>query len=119
MTRIYIKRAYEPASPSDGVRVLVDRIWPRGITKAEAAIDEWAKALAPSTELRKWFGHDPAHWDEFQKRYAAELDQHAMKLDELRERAKKRKLTLVYGAKDSEHNQAVVLRRILEEGLGK
>lgn len=114
MAEIEIKRAYEPPSPTDGYRVLVDRIWPRGITRNEAALDEWAKELAPSTELRKWFGHDPDRWDEFQKRYRAELADHASKLDELRQRARGGKLTLVYGARDVTHNQAQVLKLVLE-----
>lgn len=115
MPDIRIKRAYEPASPADGFRVLVDRIWPRGVAKAEAALDEWAKDLAPSVGLRKWFGHDPARWDGFQERYRAELAQQTSKLSELRALAVKRKLTLVYGAKDTAHNQAVVLQQVLEK----
>src|SRR5690606_33597092 len=111
---IQIKRAYEPPSPADGYRVLVDRIWPRGVTRNEAALDQWARELAPSTELRKWFAHDPDRWDEFQKRYRAELESYAQELDELRERALEGKLTLVYGAKDVTHNQAQVLKQILE-----
>lgn len=114
VTEIQIKRAYEPPSPADGYRVLVDRIWPRGVTKNEAALDQWAKELAPSTELRKWFGHDPDRWDEFQKRYRVELANHASELDELRRRALDGRLTLVYGAKDVTHNQAQVLKEILE-----
>lgn len=114
MPNIALKRAYDPPSPSDGFRVLVDRLWPRGVSKENAAIDEWEKDLAPSSALREWFGHDPARWNEFQERYRAELAQHADKLEELRALAKKRKVTLVFGAKDTEHNQAVVLKQVLE-----
>lgn len=123
MTDIRIKRAYEEPSSADGYRVLVDRIWPRGISKDQAALDHWAKELAPSTQLRKWFGHDPARWEEFQDRYRAELADHTRELDELLRRARKGKLTLVYGARDATHNQAQVLRQILEgqsvSGSGK
>lgn len=110
---IQIKRAYAPPSPEDGVRVLVDRLWPRGLTKSDAAIDRWIKDLAPSTELRRWFGHDPTRWDEFRRRYRAELSQRSDLLDELRALAKRGRLTLVFGARDELHNQAVVLRDLL------
>lgn len=116
MTDIRIKRAYDEPSSADGYRVLVDRIWPRGISKERAALDHWARDLAPSTELRKWFGHDPARWQEFQNRYRAELADRTDQLDDLRRRAKEGKLTLVYGARDATHNQARVLKRILESG---
>jgi uncharacterized protein YeaO (DUF488 family) len=112
---IRLKRAYEPASPDDGVRVLVDRLWPRGLRKANAAIGRWLKEVAPSTELRRWFGHDPARWDEFQRRYKAELSNDAGLLDELRGIAKKGTLTLVYSAHDEVHNQAAVLRDVLAQ----
>jgi len=112
---IRLKRAYEPPSPGDGVRILVDRLWPRGVRKSDAAINRWVKEIAPSTELRRWFGHDPARWDEFQRRYKAELSQDAGLLDELRDVAKKGALTLVYSAHDEAHNQAVVLRDILNQ----
>jgi uncharacterized protein YeaO (DUF488 family) len=112
---IRLKRAYQPPSPEDGVRVLVDRLWPRGVRKSDAGIDRWAKDIAPSTELRRWFGHDPARWDEFQRRYRAELRGEANLLNELRDIAKKRALTLVYSAHDEAHNQAVVLRDILTQ----
>jgi uncharacterized protein YeaO (DUF488 family) len=112
---IRLKRAYEPASAGDGVRVLVDRLWPRGLRKSEAAIDRWLKELAPSMELRRWFGHDPARWDEFQRRYKTELSKDAGLLNELRDIAKKHALTLVYSAHDEEHNQAVVLRDVLTQ----
>lgn len=114
MTDIQIKRAYEQPAPTDGYRVLVDRIWPRGISKDEAALDQWAKDLAPSTQLRKWFGHDPARWQEFQERYRAELADRTQEIDELLQRARKGRLTLVYGARDTMHNQAQVLKQILE-----
>ena len=108
-----LKRAYEPAAAADGVRVLVDRLWPRGISKQRAALDEWLKEIAPSTELRQWFGHEPARWPEFQRRYKAELRGHAMEIERLRDIAAKGVLTLVYGARDQEHNDAVVLRDVL------
>lgn len=108
-----LKRAYEPAAPEDGVRILVDRLWPRGISKAKAALDDWMKEIAPSTELRQWFGHDPARWTEFQSRYRAELRAHPGELDRLRELARAGVITLVYGAHDEEHNDAVVLRAVL------
>ncbi len=117
-SRIRLKRAYEPATMEDGTRVLVDRLWPRGVSKAEARLDAWMKDIAPSTELRKWFGHDPALWSEFQRRYRAELRQHAGLLDELREMASQNRLTLVFSAHDEQHNDAVVLRDVLLHGDG-
>jgi uncharacterized protein YeaO (DUF488 family) len=113
---VRIKRAYEPAEAADGVRVLIDRIWPRGVTREEAHLDEWARELAPSAELRRWFAHDPVRFDEFRRRYTAELEAHEDKLRELRERARSRTLTLVYGARDPDHNDAVVLAEILRRG---
>jgi uncharacterized protein YeaO (DUF488 family) len=110
---IRLKRAYAPPSADDGIRVLVDRLWPRGVRKSDAAIDRWVKDIAPSTELRRWFGHDPARWDEFERRYSAELSKDAVLLNELRDIAKKGTLTLVYSAHDEAHNQAVVLRNVL------
>ncbi|SRR5579883_1510352 len=110
---IRIKRAYLAPSPDDGVRVLVDRLWPRGVRKSDAAIDRWVKDIAPSTDLRRWFGHDPARWDEFQRRYGEELSKDADLLNELRAIAKKGTLTLVYSARDEMHNHAVVLRDVL------
>lgn len=112
---IRLKRAYEPPSKTDGARVLIDRLWPRGVTKQEAAIDQWLRDIAPSTELRRWFGHDPARWHEFQRRYTAELKHHAELLDELLRLAHEGPLTLVYGARDEEHNDAVVLKGLLLE----
>jgi uncharacterized protein YeaO (DUF488 family) len=112
---IRLKRAYQPPSPDDGVRILVDRLWPRGVRKSDAAIDKWMKEIAPSTELRRWFGHDPARWDEFQRRYRAELSKDAGLLGELRDIAKESTLTLVYSAHDEAHNQAAVLRDVLTQ----
>lgn len=110
---IRLKRAYERPAATDGVRILIDRLWPRGVRKADAAIDEWAKDLAPSTALRKWFGHDPARWDEFRRRYAREVRGHADELDRLRALAGKGPVTLVYSARDEQHNDAVVLRELV------
>ena len=109
---VALKRAYEAASDSDGTRVLVDRLWPRGVTKAKARIDVWLKDVAPSTQRRSWFGHDPGIWTEFQRRYRAEL-KGSEALAELRKLAREGHVTLVYGAKDEEHNDAVVLAKLL------
>jgi uncharacterized protein YeaO (DUF488 family) len=114
--RVRLKRAYEPAARSDGYRVLIDRLWPRGVSKEEAQLDEWARDLAPSSELRRWFGHDPARFEEFRHRYLDELAGQEAKLRELRRRAREGTLTLVYGARDSEHNDAVVLGELLRRG---
>ncbi|MGN6269913.1 MAG: DUF488 domain-containing protein [Sphingomonas sp.] len=108
-----LKRAYEPAEPDDGVRILVDRLWPRGVSKAKAALGGWISEVAPSTELRKWFGHDPARWTEFQRRYRAELRDHRDALDRIRGLARAHVVTLVYSARDEQHNDAVVLRDVL------
>ena len=110
------KRAYEPATPDDGHRVLIDRIWPRGVSRERARLDEWARELAPSSELRQWFGHDPARFSEFRRRYERELASHGEKLRDLRRRARQGTLTLVYGARETEHNDAVVLADLLERG---
>jgi uncharacterized protein YeaO (DUF488 family) len=110
---IRLKRAYDRPEPQDGARVLVDRLWPRGLRKAEAGIDRWLKEIAPSAELRRWFGHDPERWEEFQRRYRAELAGHADLLDQLRETARDGRVTLVYAARDELHNDAVVLRDVL------
>ena len=110
---VRLKRAYESPSANDGTRVLVDRLWPRGVAKADAAVDVWHKDLAPSTALRKWFGHDPARWPEFRKRYAEELRQHPELFDQLRDRARAGPVTLVYSAHDELHNDAVVLRDLV------
>lgn len=111
---VHIKRAYEDPAPEDGYRVLIDRLWPRGVAKDEAKIDEWMKALAPSTELRRWFAHDPARWDGFRTRYFRELDAHPDEVAELRNLVKKRHVTLVYAAKDEAHNNAVALTEYLK-----
>ena len=110
---VRLKRAYEPQAASDGTRILIDRLWPRGASKAAAALDLWMKEIAPSAELRKWFGHDPARWPAFRRRYAAELREHGAQLRELRARARRERVTLVYSAHDAAHNDAVVLRDIL------
>ena len=110
---VRLKRAYEPAAEDDGYRVLVDRLWPRGVSREKARLDEWARELAPSAELRRWFGHDPARFDEFRRRYREELTPRADELEELRGRARSGRLTLVFGARDTEHNDAIVLAEIL------
>jgi uncharacterized protein YeaO (DUF488 family) len=110
---IKLKRAYEPATQSDGRRILIDRLWPRGVSKAKAAIDGWMKEIAPSTELRQWFGHDPALWQEFRRRYSEEIRGHPEQLRELRRFAAEGPLTLIYSAHDEAHNDAVVLRAVL------
>ena len=112
-SRVKLKRAYEAPADDDGTRVLIDRLWPRGVRKQDAALDLWLKELGPSTELRKWFGHDPARWDEFRTRYAAELAQKTELMAQLREFARQGVLTLVYSAHDQQHNDAVVLRSLL------
>ncbi|MDN5923379.1 MAG: DUF488 domain-containing protein [Xanthomonadales bacterium] len=115
---VRIKRAYEPAADSDGYRVLVDRLWPRGVSKQAAAIDWWAKELSPSTELRKWFGHDPALWDEFQRLFREELHDQGEGLARLRELAAKGCVTLIFAAHDEEHCNAVVLQALLAHRHG-
>jgi len=110
---IGLKRAYQPAAPDDGMRILVDRLWPRGVSKEAAAIDQWAKELAPSAELREWFGHEAQRWPEFRQRYAAELRACQPQLRALRAQARTQHLTLVYAAHDEARNNAVVLRRLL------
>jgi uncharacterized protein YeaO (DUF488 family) len=110
-----IKRVYETAAKEDGYRVLVDRLWPRGLTKAKAYVDLWLKEVAPSTELRKWFGHEPEKWPEFQKRYHAEMKAQPQAIAALRKLEKEhKKVTLLYGAKSEERNQAVALLKILK-----
>jgi len=113
---VRLKRAYEAPAVSDGYRVLVDRLWPRGVRSQDARLDEWARELAPSAELRRWFGHDPDRFEQFRLRYTAELAAREKKLRELRRRAREGRLTLVYAAHDSEHNDAVVLAEILRSG---
>lgn len=112
--RVRLKRAYEAPEADDGKRILVDRLWPRGLAKADAQLDQWMKEIGPSTELRQWFGHDAARWDEFRERYRAELREHADDyVTQLRDIAREETLTLVYAAHDAEHNNAVVLRELL------
>lgn len=114
---IVLKRIYEAAGADDGCRVLVDRVWPRGVSKSAAALDDWHKEVAPSTELRKWFGHEPERWEAFQSAYCEELDQCDPRvLDALRQQARNGKLTLLFGARDEQRNQAVVLKAYLEQG---
>jgi len=115
---IKIKRVYEKPEKSDGYRILVDRLWPRGINKADAALDEWAKDLAPSSELRKWFGHDPHLWAEFQKRYRAELNKNGDIGSFIEQHEDKKVITLVYGAKDTDHTHAITLQQYLKEQYG-
>jgi uncharacterized protein YeaO (DUF488 family) len=112
---IRIKRIYDPPAPEDGRRVLVDRLWPRGVAKDEARIDGWLKEIAPSDELRKWFGHDPARWEEFRERYAAELERHGELMEELRAGSNDGAVTLLFAAKDAERNNAVVLKDMLTQ----
>jgi uncharacterized protein YeaO (DUF488 family) len=114
---IVLKRAYEPAAPDDGCRVLVDRIWPRGCSKETLRLERWERELAPSAQLRKWFGHDPARWELFQQRYRSELDDAAQqaRLHALMALAGEGRLTLVYGAKDEAHNHALVLQQVLAQ----
>jgi uncharacterized protein YeaO (DUF488 family) len=110
---IKLKRAYEPPASDDGTRILIDRLWPRGVKRADAAIDEWMKDIAPSTGLRKWFGHDPARWQEFRRRYQSEIRQHPDEFDRLRTLAQNGPITLVFSAHDEAHNDAVVLKDLL------
>ena len=110
-----IKRVYEPAEPSDGARFLVDRLWPRGIKKEKLEMEAWLKDVAPSQNLRKWFAHDPAKWQEFQRRYRAELEANPDAWKPILEAARQGNVTLLYSARDSEHNSAVLLKAFLEE----
>lgn len=112
-TNIKIRRAYEPSRNSDGTRILVDRLWPRGLSKRKAAIDEWMKDIAPSTALRKWFGHEPTRWGAFRTRYREELRRKPEQLKHLRALAREGLVTLVYSAHDESHNNAVVLRSVI------
>lgn len=113
MKTIQIKRVYDDKSKDDGYRVFVDRLWPRGVSKEDAHFDEWMKELAPSTELRKWFDHKPERFEEFRKRYKKELQEQKEALDKLRELAKSKKITLLFAAKDTEINNAIVIRDVL------
>ncbi|MDI6852500.1 MAG: DUF488 family protein [Deltaproteobacteria bacterium] len=116
---IKIKRAFEEPEASDGERYLVDRLWPRGVSKAQAKLTDWLKELAPSDELRKWFDHDPKRWEEFRERYISELEKSGNLdlLDNLAQKAQTASVTLVYAAKDQEHNNAVVLKNLIEERM--
>ncbi len=111
---IQIKRAYDPPSRTDGTRILVDRLWPRGVSKEKLKVDAWMKEVAPSNELRKWYGHEEAKWPEFQKRYFKELKEQPELIAELRKKSHGHKLTLVYSARDEERNDAVALKKYLE-----
>jgi uncharacterized protein YeaO (DUF488 family) len=112
-----LKRVYEPPTSADGYRVLIDRLWPRGLSKGRASLDAWEKELAPSEELRRWFGHEPSRFAEFKRRYVAELRGQRPGLSELRRRARREPVTLLYAARDGEHNDAVVLAEVLRRGL--
>lgn len=114
---IRLKRVYEPPSARDGVRIFVERLWPRGLSKEKAHVDRWVKDVAPSTELRQWFKHDPAKWEAFKTRYWAELDQRPAIIQELVELAQNRTVTLVYAASDTQHNNAVALKEYLERRM--
>ena len=110
---IKLKRIYDEASSDDGMRIYVDRLWPRGLKKEEAKIDEWVKEIAPSNDLRKWFGHDASKFAEFKKRYLKELDLKSEILEKIRKEGERKTVTLLYSAKDTEHNNAIVLKEIL------
>jgi uncharacterized protein YeaO (DUF488 family) len=112
-----LKRAYEPRTHGDGRRILVDRLWPRGVSKARLAIDEWMKDLAPTAELRQWFAHDPAKWLTFQRRYKRELAEHTDLIDRLARRALQGRVTLIFGARDESHNDAVVLAAVVRRRM--
>ncbi len=116
---VQMKRVYEAATRDDGKRLLVDRLWPRGLSKERAAVHEWLKDVAPSTELRKWFGHDPAKWKEFQVRYRKELATNGEAVKKLKQHAKEGNVTLLYGAKDMVHNEAAVLLAMLKRSRGQ
>lgn len=113
---VKIKRIYDPPSTDDGRRILVDRLWPRGIKKEEAAIDEWLKEIAPSNELRKWFSHDSSKWQEFKDRYKKELKEKWDLVDAIRSESKKGRVTLLFAAKDLDHNNAAVLKELIGNG---
>ncbi len=114
---VRLKRAYDPAAASDGYRVLIDRLWPRGVTRERAQLDDWERELPPSTQLREWFGHEPSRFEEFRRRYVEELQGERSRLSALRHRAREGTLTLVYAARDTEHNDAIVLAEVLRRGL--
>ena len=117
--KIKIKRVYEKPSKADGIRILVDRLWPRGLTKEKAGVDLWLKDIAPSTELRKWFAHDPKKWNEFRKKYLQEFKNNEEQVSNLRKHVKNSSVTLVYGARDQENNEAHVLEELLNLNLTK
>lgn len=112
---VVLKRVYAEPSESDGIRILVDRLWPRGLTKERAKVDVWLKEIAPSTELRKWFNHEPNKWPEFQKRYQAEMNNNPESVAALKKYLANGNVTMVYGAKDEQHNDAVVIKQYLAE----
>jgi len=112
---IKLKRVYEKPSKGDGIRILVERLWPRGLTKERASVDLWLKDIAPSTELRKWFGHDPAKWEQFCKQYRVELEQRKDAVNLLKQKSEEGTITLVYAARDEKHNSAIALKEILEQ----
>jgi uncharacterized protein YeaO (DUF488 family) len=116
MAKIRLKRAYDPPNSDDGVRILVERLWPRGLTKERAAVDFWFKDVAPSPELRRWYNHDVSRWEEFQKRYRAELRKNVEAVEELRRKCRARTVTFVYAARDDEHNSALLLKDYLDQG---
>jgi len=118
--KLSIKRIYLPVAPADGHRILIDRLWPRGISKEKAALDDWMKELAPTTELRTWFGHDPAKWKEFSRKYKAELDEHKEAVDKLLKVIRKQeKVTLLYAAADEQYTHALVLQHYALQQLGR
>src|SRR4051794_39334419 len=112
---VKIKRVYEKPDEGDGTRILVDRLWPRGLTKEKAKVDLWLKEIAPTTTLRKWFSHDPEKWDEFKKRYLSELKNNTEAVSTLKDEIKKGPVTLIYGARDEEHNEALVLKNTIDK----
>jgi uncharacterized protein YeaO (DUF488 family) len=115
MPEIRLKRAYDPPAPEDGLRILVERLWPRGVSKEHAALDSWNKDVAPSGELRRWFHHDPDRWKEFQKRYRAELQAKKEAVEELRRKCRNETVTLIYASRDEQHNGALALKTFLED----
>ena len=114
---VRLRRAYDPPAPDDGFRVLIDRLWPRGVRRERARLDRWAKEISPSEGLRTWFGHDPARFEEFRRRYVEELRAHRTEIAELRRHARDGTLTLVFGARDVQHNDAVVLAEVIRRGF--
>ena len=115
---IKLKRAYEAVAEDDGQRILVERLWPRGVTKEKAKIDLWMKEISPSPELRKWFGHDPEKWTEFRRRYSSELEKQPDLIEQLRQKARKGVVTFVYAARDEQHNSALLLKEFVENSAG-